>query len=111
MDVREAASAVHERSRDGRVAIVFGPEKTGLNNADMDCCAALVYIPTTSFSSLNLAMAVQVIAYELFVATEPPARAQAPDAPPASADEMEHLFGHIERLSLASGFLNPDNPR
>lgn len=111
LDVREAAIAVHERLRDGRVAIVFGPEKTGLNNADMDLCAALVAIPTTEFSSLNLAMAVQVVAYELFVTSAPPKQSQEAESPPATADEMEHLFAHVERLALGSGFLNPDNPR
>ena len=99
------------RASDGRVAIVFGPEKTGLHNDDMDLCAALVAIPTTAFSSLNLAMAVQVIAYELFVATEPEPPAQDAESPPATAGEMEHLYAHVERLALASGFLNPDNPR
>lgn len=108
---REAAREVLERSADGRVAIVFGPEKTGLCNEDMDLCSALVVIPTTEFSSLNLAMAVQVIAYELFVATDPAPRAQAPESPPATAGELEHLYAHVERLALDSGFLNPDNPR
>lgn len=111
MDVREAADAVHQRAAKGTVAIVFGPEKTGLCNADMDRCAALVCIPTTTFSSLNLAMAVQVVAYELFVAQASSADAAEPDAPAATAGEMEHLYAHIERLALESGFLNPDNPR
>ncbi|MFK8053241.1 MAG: RNA methyltransferase [Woeseiaceae bacterium] len=111
LDVREAAAEVHQRAATGTVAIVFGPEKTGLSNGDMDLCSALVCIPTTEFSSLNLAMAVQVIGYELFITQAEPHERQAADAPPATADEMEHLFAHIERLSLGSGFLNPDNPR
>lgn len=55
---REAAEAIHARTNRGTVAVVFGPEKTGLCNEDMDRCAALVCIPTSEFSSLNLAMAV-----------------------------------------------------
>ncbi|MEO0615350.1 MAG: RNA methyltransferase [Pseudomonadota bacterium] len=108
---REATTEVLARTNTGRVAIVFGPEKTGLGNEDMDLCGALVVIPTTSFSSLNLAMAVQVIAYELFLATDPEPQLQDAESPPATAEEMEHFYAHLERLSLASGFLNPDNPR
>lgn len=108
---REAAREVLARTGDGRVAIVFGPEKTGLCNEDMDLCSSLVVIPTTEFSSLNLAMAVQVVAYELFMATAPEPRTQEPESPPATAGELEHLYAHIERLALESGFLNPDNPR
>lgn len=111
LDVREAATQVHARAAEGQVAVVFGPEKTGLSNGDMDLCAALVAIPTTEFSSLNLAMAVQVVGYELFVATAPEKAKVDPEVEPATADELEHLFGHIERLALESGFLNPDNPR
>lgn len=110
-DVREAAQEVHARAAEGPVAIVFGPEKTGLNNADMDLCAALVSIPTSEFSSLNLAMAVQVVAYELYVSVAEPKPAPPEEAPAATAEELEHLYAHIERLSLASGFLNPENPR
>ncbi len=110
-EVREAAAEVHQRAQAGNVAVVFGPEKTGLNNADMDLCAALVSIPTTEFSSLNLAMAVQVVAYELFMqVAEPKAPADA-EAPAATHEELEHLYAHIERLARESGFLNPDNPR
>ncbi|MEN7343490.1 MAG: RNA methyltransferase [Pseudomonadota bacterium] len=111
MDVREAAAETLKRAQHGKIAIVFGPEKTGLNNEDMDRCAALVCIPTTEFSSLNLAMAVQVVAYELFITQADQPAAVEPESPPATAEEMEHLFGHIERLALESGFLNPDNPR
>ncbi|MEL7310140.1 MAG: RNA methyltransferase [Pseudomonadota bacterium] len=108
---KDAATEVLRRAASGPVAVVFGPEKTGLSNEDMDRCAALVAIPTTEFSSLNLAMAVQVIAYELFVQRADFDVTQSEDAPPATADELEHLYGHIERLALDSGFLNPDNPR
>ena len=108
---KEAATAAIEKSAQSTVAIVFGPEKTGLSNEDMDRCAALVAIPTTDFSSLNLAMAVQVVAYELFVQRDQFAIQQPKDSPPATAEELEHLYNHIERIALESGFLNPENPR
>ncbi|MEL7024822.1 MAG: RNA methyltransferase [Pseudomonadota bacterium] len=108
---RDAATEVLQRAATAPVAVVFGPEKTGLSNEDMDRCAALVAIPTTEFSSLNLAMAVQVIAYELFVQRDDFDVRQTEDSPPATAQELEHLYNHIERLALDSGFLNPENPR
>ena len=108
---RDAATEVLQRAATAPVAVVFGPEKTGLSNEDMDRCAALVAIPTTEFSSLNLAMAVQVIAYELFVQRDDFDVRQTEDSPPATAQELEHLYNHIERLALASGYLNPENPR
>ena len=111
LEPRAGATEVLKRAAAGPVAIVFGPEKTGLHNDDMDRCAALLAIPTTEFSSLNLAMAVQVIAYELYVARDEFEFAQPADSPPATAGELEHLYDHMERLSLASGFLDPDNPR
>jgi TrmH family RNA methyltransferase len=111
MTPREAAEAVHARTGGGTVAVVFGPEKTGLSNEDMDRCAALVCIPTSSFSSLNLAMAVQIIAYELFLPVAPQGAAPEAEAPPATAAELENLYDHIERATLESGFLDPANPR
>lgn len=111
MTSREAADAVLERCAKSRVAVVFGPEKTGLCNEDMDRCAALVAIPTTDFSSLNLAMAVQVVAYDLYVRRDEFSVEQSEESAPATAGELEHLYNHIERMALDSGFLNPDNPR
>ena len=108
---RDAATEVLQLAATAPVAVEYGPEKTGLSNEDMDRCAALVAIPTTEFSSLNLAMAVQVIAYELFVQRDDFDVRQTEDSPPATAQELEHLYNHIERLALDSGFLNPENPR
>jgi TrmH family RNA methyltransferase len=94
------------------VAIVFGTERSGLRNDQMDLCNALVYIPANpAYSSLNLASAVQLIAYELRFAQgdfKPP---KAPEWPPATADEMELFYEHLERVLLKSGFLKPDDPR
>ncbi|MEM9172463.1 MAG: RNA methyltransferase [Pseudomonadota bacterium] len=111
LDVREAAALAARKSLDGPIAIVFGPEKTGLHNHDMDLCESLICIPTTEFSSLNLAMAVQVVAYELFMQQAPDKAAVTAESAPATSEEMEHLYAHIERLALASGFLDPQNPR
>lgn len=111
-DPRECAASVKEASRLKPVAIVFGPERAGLKNAEMDLCNALVYIPSNpDYSSLNLAMAVQVIAYELRWAEGLDVKPDDDDAPPASAEDLEYFYEHLERVLLGSGFLNPDNPR
>ena len=112
LDPRECAATVVENSRTKPVAIVFGPERAGLKNAEMDLCNALVYIPSNpESSSLNLAMAVQVIAYELRWAQDLHVKPDDDDSPPASAEGIEYFYQHLERVLLESGFLNPDNPR
>lgn len=112
LSARAAAEKAVAQSAAGPVALVFGPEKSGLSNEDLARCQALLYIPTApDFSSLNLAMAVQVVTYELRMqsdaARSPPAR----EVRPATAGEMENFYRHLEELLLATRFLDPDNPR
>ncbi len=113
MNPRDCAERMILESTAGKVAAVFGPEKSGLSNEDLDLCHALLTIPTNpDFSSLNLAMAVQVLTYELRVASmldEGPAFET--EAPPATAEEMEYFYTHLERVVEEIGFLNPENPR
>jgi len=112
LDARDAAARLVAESAGGTVAAVFGPEKTGLSNADLDLCDALLSIPANpEFSSLNLAMAVQVVTYEIRAATADKPPEYAPDAPAATHEEMEHFYAHLERTMLRTGFLDPDNPR
>jgi TrmH family RNA methyltransferase len=93
-------------------AIVFGTESTGLSNTELDLCNATAYIPANpDYSSLNLAMAVQVIAYELRLAQGYADAAQDPESPPASSGDMELFYKHLERVLLGAGFLKADNPR
>lgn len=112
MEPRECASRLVNESAAGNVAIVFGPEKSGLTNEDLDRCNTLLTIPTDpDFSSLNIAMAVQIICYELHlirhVTPEPPL----PDVPPATGEEFEHFYNHLEAVLTDSGFLDPNKPR
>ena len=113
MAPRDCAERLLLESRAGRVAAVFGPEKNGLNNEDLDLCQTLLTIPTDpAFSSLNLAMAVQILTYELRVASFVDKGASfESEAPPASADEMEHFYAHLAGVLEDVGFLDPDNPR
>ncbi len=113
MGPRDCAQRLLLESKAGRVAAVFGPEKSGLHNDDLDLCHTLLTIPTDpDFSSLNLAMAVQVLTYELRVAgTTDMEPAFESGAPPATAEEMERFYTHLEQVMTDIDFLNLDNPR
>ena len=112
---RECASRVREESEQGRVAVLFGCEQSGLSNAEIDRCHYLVRIPASPvYASLNLAAAVQVIAYELFVAhvtKEPKEIDCSPEHVPVSAGEMERFYEHLEATLVQLEFLDPVNPR
>ncbi len=113
MGPRDCAERMIQENEHGDVACVFGPEKTGLHNDDLDLCHTLLTIPTDpGFSSLNLAMAVQVFTYEVRVASM---LGEGPvfdvEAPPATSDEMERFYEHLENVLRDIRFLDPDNPR
>lgn len=113
MEPRECAAKFQTLSQEGVVAAVFGPEKSGLSNADLDHCDTLLTIPTNpDFSSLNLAMSVQVLTYELRLAavSGKPAHYEH-DAPLATSDELEYFYTHLEKVLTDVDFLNPENPR
>jgi tRNA (cytidine32/uridine32-2'-O)-methyltransferase len=113
LEPRDCAVELLEKNQAGNVAAVFGPEKYGLTNAHLDLCDTLLTIPTNpDFSSLNLAMAVQVLTYELRVAglQGKPVRYE-PDAPLATSAELEHFYTHLEQVLTDLRFLDPDNPR
>jgi TrmH family RNA methyltransferase len=119
MGPRDCAERMIRETANGTVAAVFGPEKSGLHNDDLDLCHTLLTIPTDpGFSSLNLAMAVQVITYELRVASTlraPGMLDEGPvfdvEAPPATSEELERFYEHLENVLRDIQFLDPDNPR
>jgi tRNA (cytidine32/uridine32-2'-O)-methyltransferase len=95
----EAAQAVDV----GReVAFVFGNERTGLENDELMRCHSAVHIPSDpTFSSLNLAQAVQVVAYELRLKAldaQPEAQAKVKSDPPVTAEQMEHFNAHLSQM-------------
>ena len=110
-NIREAAPSIVAEAKKRPVAVIFGPEKSGLINQQVDCCNQLVSIPSSeSYKSLNLAMAVQIVAYELRVASEAlPAEIRARNL--ASNDEIELFYAHLNQVLLETGFLNPKNPK
>ncbi|HET7588191.1 MAG TPA: tRNA (cytosine(32)/uridine(32)-2'-O)-methyltransferase TrmJ [Gammaproteobacteria bacterium] len=114
LEPRPAAEKLVAEAAEGDVALVFGPERTGLSNEDVDRCHYRVTIPANpDYSSLNLAAAVQVLCYEIRVALNQAGgeRSETGEAPAAGADDMARFYEHLERVLLASGFLDPANPR
>jgi len=114
------AQSIQEASGNLTTAMVFGRERSGLSNEEMDRCTRLLRIPCNpDFSSLNLGAAVQVVAYECAqalqsveaVASLPTGEAANGDEQPASGEAMQHLFDHLYRVMVNTGFLNPDNPK
>jgi len=110
-NIRETASSIFAEAKQKPVAVIFGPEKSGLINAQVDCCNQLVNIPSIgSYKSLNLAMAVQIVAYELRVANEAlPTEIRARNL--ASNEEIELFYNHLNQVLLETGFLDPKNPK
>ncbi len=100
VEPRECAARIVQAGRSGGAAVVFGSERVGLTNVELARCNLLATIPTDPrYSSLNLAMAVQVFAYELWLAGRPGAPQIAPlDVPLASAGEMTRLYEHFEQV-------------
>lgn len=119
VDPRRCADEIVSRLPDQRAAIVMGPEQSGLTNEDLARCNALIQIPTApEYGSLNLAMAVQVLCYELRMAilaksagVESLVRAEQRDAAPATASEIEGFHVHLEELLSRTRFLHPDHPK
>jgi tRNA/rRNA methyltransferase len=104
-------------AKEGEVALVFGNETKGMSNEEVMLCQAAVTIPTNpDFSSLNLGSAVQVLCYEVRMAAfngAPPAgdrRVTPFESAPASHDEVEGFYSHLENVMTRTGFYNPDNP-
>ena len=110
-NIREAAPSMIAEAKKKPVAVIFGPEKSGLINQQVDCCNQLVNIPSSeSYKSLNLAMAVQIVAYELSVAGQAlPSEMRARNL--ASNEEIELFYAHLNQVLLETGFLNPKNPK
>jgi len=108
LDPRAAAALLAPLTLRNKVAILFGPERTGLNNEAMQRCQWVINIPTQAdFKSLNLAQAVLIMAYELHLATFPkPSRTRTL----ASQQQLEGMYDHIRQTLLRIGFLDPVNP-
>ena len=114
LDVRESARQLVDAAGKGSpVAALFGPERTGLSNEDLDRCNFRLRIPTNpEFKSLNLASAVQLLCYEVLVASregQPPvAETEGGEREVPTQSEMEFFYRHLERALDARGFTGDD---
>ena len=96
------------------VGILFGPERAGLTNDDLVCADSVLSIPLNpQFSSLNIAQAVLLVAYEWLAAADdtPARRLSDPAVRPATKDQLQTLFEHLERALDQSGFLRHEAMR
>lgn len=112
LDPRAGMAQVLTAGADTEIALVFGRERCGLTNDELDRCHYLVRIPSNpDYSSLNLAAAVQVLCYELRMAALAHTASVNAEPPPAPTEELEGFYGHLQTVLLATGFLDPANPR
>lgn len=96
-------------SEKNTIALIFGSEREGLTNEELSLCHLYMKIPSSeSFPSLNLAQAVMVICYELFKSS---LRISKHSVSLAPAEQIEQMFGRMEKTLLRIGFLDPNNPR
>ncbi|SEF40728.1 RNA methyltransferase [Nitrosomonas ureae] len=111
-NARQGARELLRYARQHPVALLFGTETSGLTTAEVSKCQMIIHIPANSgFTSLNLASAVQVMAYELHMALIENEEPAAPVGSPASFNDLELLYAHLEQAMIASGFLDPQKPR
>ncbi len=108
LDLHEAAARIFEMSARGPAAVLFGAERTGLTNEELALAHLLIRIPANpDYPSLNLAMAVQLVTYELFRAagspasTRPLSEATVPLAPGA---DMERFYTHLQQVMDEADF-------
>lgn len=112
VDVREAAQRLIQIAATQEVALVFGNETYGLSNEELSKCQLMISIPTDeAYTSLNVASAVQIMAYELRMA-----HLNAPQAAPAPTelarlDDIELFLKRLEETLITIQFLDPDNPK
>lgn len=109
---KDCAEIISDFSVDTQIALIFGREHSGLTNTELDRCNYLLKIPSNpEFSSLNLAAAVLVIAYELFFVFQEQQVNLDKIPESASAGELESFFQHLYLTLCDIGFIRPDRSR
>ena len=114
LDARECGVKCVEEGAQAPGAIVFGRERVGLTNDELQKCHYHVAIPANpEYSSLNLAMAVQILAYEVRMAFLQSGRTEQPqyeESPYPLVDDLERFYQHLEQMMVNSGFIRQGNP-
>ncbi len=116
LDPRQCAKRMGAASEHGEVAVLFGREDRGLTNEELQLCNLHLNIPTSeAYSSLNLAMAVQIVCYELRMVMELPALPSTDDeqwdTPFSTNENMERFYTHLEETLVDLEFLDLAAPR
>lgn len=114
LDPRGCAEQIRSHPDSRKAVILFGRERTGLTNEELNLCHYLVQIPVSpDYPSLNVAAAVQVISYELRMAALSGGDTVQADVETdyATAQQMEQFYQHLEQTLIDLEFLDPDNPR
>ena len=102
---REMVEALLPQLQSNKVAIIFGPEDTGLTNDDLKYCQMTSAIPTADFSSLNLAQAVAIHCYELHYGIIHASKDMTPAPQLATSFELESMYSYLEKSLLAIDFI------
>lgn len=113
MTPKESALAISDHSPQGRVSVVFGRERSGLTNDELGFCSSLLNIPTSpNFGSLNVAAAVQVVAYEIFCVADNGNRVNVKDVElPAEQIYLEQFYAHFFKVLERVGYFDPTKPK
>ncbi|HHJ39978.1 MAG: tRNA (cytosine(32)/uridine(32)-2'-O)-methyltransferase TrmJ [Methylothermaceae bacteria B42] len=105
---RECARLLEQEPPGHRVALVFGRERSGLTNEELDLCHYWLHIPCNpGYSSLNLAAAVQIMVYELHLTRAVVAEKTPEPNLLATASQLESFYGHLQQTLQDIGFLHP----
>ncbi|MCF6236743.1 MAG: tRNA (cytosine(32)/uridine(32)-2'-O)-methyltransferase TrmJ [Gammaproteobacteria bacterium] len=116
MDARTSAEKIVAEKENAQIAVLFGREHSGLTNEELELCHYLMHIPCNpDFSSLNIAAAAQVIAYEILVAKQNIQKGCLKETTKteneyATSDEIERFYHHLEDVLIETKFLDPSSP-
>lgn len=105
---RQCGRLMFDGSQQGKVALVMGRERSGLTNEELDLCQYLVHIPSNpEYNSLNVAMAAQILTYEILLASQAEAQEKTGESLPSlSSRQMQYFFEHLEQALLDIGFID-----
>jgi tRNA/rRNA methyltransferase/tRNA (cytidine32/uridine32-2'-O)-methyltransferase len=117
INARECGTYAVKIAQTQKIALIFGRERTGLSNEELQYCQTLVTVPVNpDFSSLNVAAAVQILSYEIAMANNSyssatPIEPKKITEEAANAEAMESFYTHLEQTLISIRFLDPENPR
>lgn len=104
----ELAGRITELSQNNQIALLFGPENTGLSNEEIRYCHITTSIPTAGFASLNLAQAVIIICYEIFMASNAAPSIAHITPRLATFEELQGMYADLRETLLTMGFLKSE---